>query len=113
MIVFAIITVTVLLVAEREKGEKSRLTSVERVRVRLRTTAYELLKYYVYFQGINTSEVLTHSIESRDWLSCAEPTAVRSAMKHFISDLAAIDSAIKPFVSFLQMQIFHCGVKNY
>uniref|UniRef100_A0A8R1XWD7 Vacuolar protein sorting-associated protein 51 homolog n=1 Tax=Onchocerca volvulus TaxID=6282 RepID=A0A8R1XWD7_ONCVO len=86
------------LVAEREKGEKSRLTSVERVRVRLRTAAYELLKYYVYFQGINTSEVLKRSIESRDWLSCAEPTAVRSAVKHFINDLAAIDSAIKPFM---------------
>ncbi|CAG9537104.1 unnamed protein product [Cercopithifilaria johnstoni] len=86
------------LVAEREKGEKSRLSSVEKVRVRLRTAAYELLKYYVYLQGINTSEVLIRSIESRDWLSCAEPTAVRSAVKHFIDDLASIDSAIKPFM---------------
>ncbi|KAM3720589.1 Vacuolar protein sorting-associated protein [Dirofilaria immitis] len=86
------------LVAEREKGEKSRLTSVEKVRVRLRTTAYELLKYYVYFQGINASEVLVRSIESRDWLNCAEAIAVRSAVRNFIDDLAAIDSAIKPFM---------------
>ncbi|EFO20600.1 hypothetical protein LOAG_07891 [Loa loa] len=86
------------LVAEREKGEKSRLSSVENVRVRLRTTAYELLKYCVYLQGINTSEVLIRSIECRDWLSCAEPTAVRSAVKRFIDDLASINSAIKPFM---------------
>uniref|UniRef100_A0A915Q0E7 Vacuolar protein sorting-associated protein 51 homolog n=1 Tax=Setaria digitata TaxID=48799 RepID=A0A915Q0E7_9BILA len=86
------------LVAERERGDKSRLSSVEKVRVRLRTVAYELLKYYVYVQGIMTSEVLIRSIESRDWLSCAEPTAVRAAVKHFIEDLATIDSAIKPFM---------------
>ncbi|VDK82259.1 unnamed protein product [Litomosoides sigmodontis] len=76
------------LVEEREKGAKSRLSSVEKVRVHLRTAAYELLKYYV----------LKRSIESRDWLSCSEPTAVRSAVKHFVSDLASIDSAIKPFM---------------
>lgn len=49
------------LAREREKGEKSRLTSVEKVRVRLRTAAYELLKYYVYLQGIKTSEVCQKS----------------------------------------------------
>ncbi|KAL3999002.1 Vps51/Vps67 family protein [Acanthocheilonema viteae] len=86
------------LVAEKEKGEKSRLSSVEKVRVRLRTAAYELLKYYVYLQGINTSEVLIRSIESRDWLNCVEPTAVRPAVKHFIDDLASINSTIKPFM---------------
>ncbi|VBB32580.1 unnamed protein product [Acanthocheilonema viteae] len=76
------------LVAEKEKGEKSRLSSVEKVRVRLRTAAYELLKYYV----------LIRSIESRDWLNCVEPTAVRPAVKHFIDDLASINSTIKPFM---------------
>ncbi|VDO33532.1 unnamed protein product [Brugia timori] len=90
------------LVTERERGKNSRLSSVENVKVRLRTTAYELLKYYVYFQGIYTSEVLIRSIESQDWISYAEPTAVRSAVKYFINNLASIDSSIKVFVSILQ-----------
>uniref|UniRef100_A0AAF5Q198 Vacuolar protein sorting-associated protein 51 homolog n=1 Tax=Wuchereria bancrofti TaxID=6293 RepID=A0AAF5Q198_WUCBA len=86
------------LVTERERGKNSRLSSAENVRVRLRTAAYELLKYYVYFQGINTSEVLIRSIESQDWIHCTEPRAVRSAVKYFINNLASIDSAAKVFM---------------
>ncbi|VDM94883.1 unnamed protein product [Thelazia callipaeda] len=86
------------LVGEQEKQETSQFCSVEKLRVRLRTTAYELLKHFVYLQGITISQVLVQSIECCDWLNCAQPTSVRSSIKQFVDDVAAIDSVIKPFM---------------
>lgn len=59
-----------------------------------------MLWFYIF--EILFVKVLIRSIESRDWLNCNEPTSVRSPVKHFIDDLASIDSAIKPFVSILK-----------
>lgn len=57
-----IFTLTYRLVGEREKGKKSRLSSVEKVRFILRSTAHDLLKFYVYRQGIQTSQVRALSL---------------------------------------------------
>ncbi|VDN49357.1 unnamed protein product, partial [Gongylonema pulchrum] len=48
-------------------------------------------------------QVLVRSVEARDWLSCAEPTSARAAVKHLIDNLAAINLAAKPFVGFRAM----------
>uniref|UniRef100_A0A0M3HWJ5 Vacuolar protein sorting-associated protein 51 homolog n=1 Tax=Ascaris lumbricoides TaxID=6252 RepID=A0A0M3HWJ5_ASCLU len=86
------------LVAEREKGEKSRLTSLDKLRVSLRATAHALLKHYVRIQGVIVSQLLVKSVEARDWLICAEPTTVRAVIKRLIEDLSSLDSLIKPFM---------------
>lgn len=86
------------LVGEREKGAKSRLSSIDKLRVLLRTTAHSLLKHYVHLQGVLVSQLLVKSVEARDWMSCVEPTAVRAAVKRLLEDLASLDALIKPLM---------------
>ncbi|VDM41358.1 unnamed protein product [Toxocara canis] len=86
------------LVTEREKGDKSQLTSLDKLRISLRSTAHALLKHYVRIQGVIISQLLVKSVEARDWLVCAEPTAVRAVIKRLIEDLSSLDSLIKPFM---------------
>ncbi|KHN83810.1 Vacuolar protein sorting-associated protein 51 -like protein [Toxocara canis] len=97
------------LVTEREKGDKSQLTSLDKLRISLRSTAHALLKHYVRIQGVIISQLLVKSVEARDWLVCAEPTAVRAVIKRLIEDLSSLDSLIKPFVDcyYLQQNLWH------
>lgn len=57
----------------------------------MRDSAQHLLDSYVRLQGLNLSQMLRKSVETRDWLNCLEPRSVRAVMKRVVEELAAID----------------------
>ncbi|CAB3365249.1 Hypothetical predicted protein [Cloeon dipterum] len=57
----------------------------------LHESAQKLLDYFVRTQGLNLSQMLRKSVETRDWLSTPEPRTVRAVMKRVVEDVAAIE----------------------
>lgn len=39
-------------------------------------------------------QLLVKSVQTRDWLGCPEPRAVRTVMKRLVEDLTAIDTRV-------------------
>ena len=39
-------------------------------------------------------QLLVKSVETRDWLSCAEPRSVRAVMKRVVEDLTEMDTRV-------------------
>ncbi|XP_055375834.1 vacuolar protein sorting-associated protein 51 homolog [Condylostylus longicornis] len=60
----------------------------------MREVAQNLLDSYVRVQGINISQMLRKSIETRDWLNCLEPRTVRAVMKRVVEELTAIENVV-------------------
>uniref|UniRef100_A0A4W3HK37 Vacuolar protein sorting-associated protein 51 homolog n=1 Tax=Callorhinchus milii TaxID=7868 RepID=A0A4W3HK37_CALMI len=56
-----------------------------------RDTAQKLLNHQVKVQGLNISQMLRKSVETRDWVSTMEPRNVRAVMKRVVEDITAID----------------------
>lgn len=56
-----------------------------------RESARRLLNYYVRVRGLNLSQMIRKSVETRDWLNNIEPRNVRAVMKRIIEDITAID----------------------
>lgn len=53
-----------------------------------------LLDSYVRVQGMNVSQMLRKSVETRDWINCLEPRSVRAVMKRIVDELGNIDGHI-------------------
>ncbi|ETN59216.1 Protein fat-free [Anopheles darlingi] len=60
----------------------------------MRDSAQLLLDSYVRLQGLNLSQMLRKSVETRDWLNCLEPRSVRAVMKRVVEETAAIDGVL-------------------
>uniref|UniRef100_A0A8D8NUW6 Vacuolar protein sorting-associated protein 51 homolog n=1 Tax=Culex pipiens TaxID=7175 RepID=A0A8D8NUW6_CULPI len=60
----------------------------------MRDSAQHLLDSYVRLQGLNLSQMLRKSVETRDWLNCLEPRSVRAVMKRVVEELATIDNVL-------------------
>ncbi|XP_071493874.1 vacuolar protein sorting-associated protein 51 homolog [Diadema antillarum] len=56
--------------------------------------AQQLLNHYVKAQGLQISQMLRKSVETRDWLNTIEPRNVRAVMKRVVEDITAIDSNV-------------------
>lgn len=60
----------------------------------MRKSAQTLLDSYVRLQGLNISQMLRKSVETRDWLNCLEPRSVRAVMKRVVEELTCIDTVL-------------------
>jgi hypothetical protein len=49
------------------------------------------MNQYVRSRGLNISQMIRKSVETRDWLNTIEPRNVRAVMKRIIEDLTNID----------------------
>uniref|UniRef100_A0A914X9U5 Vacuolar protein sorting-associated protein 51 homolog n=1 Tax=Plectus sambesii TaxID=2011161 RepID=A0A914X9U5_9BILA len=78
---------------ERSAASDS-LTPSANVTGRLGAVAQRLLNHYVEMEGFALSQLLVKSVETRDWMGCAEPRAVRAVMKRVVEDLTAMDARV-------------------
>lgn len=70
------------------------LTSVSDLCFQMKETAQKLLDHFVKLQGLNISQMLRKSVETRDWLNAIEPRNVRAVMKRVVEDVTSIDSEV-------------------
>ncbi|XP_069750367.1 vacuolar protein sorting-associated protein 51 homolog isoform X1 [Narcine bancroftii] len=69
----------------------STLTPVTALCADARESAQKLLNHYVKVQGLNVSQMLRKSVETRDWINTIEPRNVRAVMKRVVEDITSID----------------------
>ncbi|XP_023029849.2 vacuolar protein sorting 51 [Leptinotarsa decemlineata] len=74
--------------------QNAALTNETEINNTMQESAQELLNYYVRIQGLNCSQMLRKSVETRDWLHTIEPRTVRAVMKRVVEDISAIDSTV-------------------
>ncbi|KAK0429363.1 hypothetical protein QR680_011344 [Steinernema hermaphroditum] len=82
------------LVGHRDRKSK-KLTKTEAITAKVQKGAEQLLKKYVDARAMELSQLIVNGVESRDWLACKEPRAVRSVMKRFVEHLENMDSLLK------------------
>lgn len=70
----------------------------------MRKSAQILLDSYVRLQGLNISQMLRKSVETRDWLNCLEPRSVRAVMKRIVEELTLIDTVLS--------DLYECGAQT-
>ncbi|XP_033633554.1 vacuolar protein sorting-associated protein 51 homolog [Asterias rubens] len=58
------------------------------------TAAQRLLNHYVKLQGLQISQMLRKSVDTRDWLNTIEPRTVRAVMKRVVEDITNIDGQV-------------------
>jgi vacuolar protein sorting-associated protein 51 len=68
-----------------------KLTTKSQLCKQLHESAQKLVDYFVRTQGLNLSQMLRKSVETRDWLSTPEPRTVRAVMKRVVEDVAAME----------------------
>ncbi|XP_054709728.1 vacuolar protein sorting-associated protein 51 homolog [Uloborus diversus] len=73
---------------------KEPLTSVSELCLRTKKSAQKLLDHFVRVQGLNISQMLRKSVETRDWLNAIEPRNVRAVMKRVVEDVTSVDSEV-------------------
>ncbi|KRY89386.1 Vacuolar protein sorting-associated protein 51 -like protein [Trichinella pseudospiralis] len=81
---------------EMNRGSVENRLGVQRneIQNRLRTVAKSLLRHFVMHEGFIFSQMISKSVETRDWLGCIEPSSVRSVMKRIVEDLASVDARV-------------------
>lgn len=72
----------------------SSLTHENDMYANMRKSAQILLDSCVRLQGLNISQMLRKSVETRDWLNCLEPRSVRAVMKRVVEELSLIDAVL-------------------
>ncbi|KAF4532618.1 hypothetical protein B566_EDAN011531 [Ephemera danica] len=77
-----------------QMDDKARQTPRTELCQDLHATGQKLLDHYVRMQGLNISQMLRKSVETRDWLHTMEPRTVRAVMKRVVEDVAAIDTQV-------------------
>nr|CAH7737075.1 unnamed protein product [Callosobruchus chinensis] len=77
-----------------ESKYNAALTKENEINNTMQESAQELLNYYVRIQGLNCSQMLRKSVETRDWLHTIEPRTVRAVMKRVVEDISAIDATV-------------------
>lgn len=70
------------------------LIPAEDLKHKMKDSAQILLDAYVRLQGLNISQMLRKSVETRDWLNCLEPRSVRAVMKRVVEELAQIENVL-------------------
>lgn len=70
------------------------LTTENDINATMQQSAQNLLNYFVRIQGLNISQMLRKSVETRDWLHTIEPRTVRAVMKRVVEDIAAVDTTV-------------------
>ncbi|KRY48858.1 Vacuolar protein sorting-associated protein 51 -like protein [Trichinella britovi] len=81
---------------ETNRGSVDDRFSVQRdeIQNRLRNVAKSLLRHFVLHEGFIFSQMISKSVETRDWLAGIEPSSVRSVMKRIVEDLAAVEARV-------------------
>lgn len=76
---------------EIESENSAELTHETDICVEMRATAQHLVDTYVRTQGLQLSQMLRKSVETRDWLNCLEPRSVRAVMKRVVEELNSVE----------------------
>ncbi|XP_059612446.1 vacuolar protein sorting-associated protein 51 homolog [Phlebotomus argentipes] len=79
---------------EIESENSATLTHESELCAEMRDAAQALLDTYVRMQGLNISQMLRKSVETRDWLNCLEPRSVRAVMKRVVEELNSIEEIL-------------------
>ncbi|XP_033098791.1 vacuolar protein sorting-associated protein 51 homolog [Anneissia japonica] len=73
---------------------RCKVTPAADLATKAKKTAQKLLNQYVQIQGLQISQMLRKSVETRDWLNTIEPRNVRAVMKRVVEDVTAIDTQV-------------------
>ncbi|XP_071946799.1 vacuolar protein sorting-associated protein 51 homolog [Antedon mediterranea] len=73
---------------------RCKVTPAADLSTKAKKTAQKLLNQYVQIQGLQISQMLRKSVETRDWLNTIEPRNVRAVMKRVVEDVTAIDTQV-------------------
>lgn len=79
---------------EIDSENSATLTHETELNSELHDAAQILLDAYVRVQGMNVSQMLRKSVETRDWINCLEPRSVRAVMKRIVDELTNIDGTL-------------------
>lgn len=79
---------------EIDSENSATLTHETEICAEMRETAQTLLDTFVRLQGLNISQMLRKSVETRDWLNCLEPRTVRAVMKRVVDELSTIETVV-------------------
>ncbi|XP_015929560.1 vacuolar protein sorting-associated protein 51 homolog [Parasteatoda tepidariorum] len=69
-------------------------TNINDLSADTKEVAQKLLNHFVKVQGLNISQMLRKSVETRDWLNAIEPRNVRAVMKRVVEDVTSIDTEV-------------------
>ncbi|KAG5671805.1 hypothetical protein PVAND_001980 [Polypedilum vanderplanki] len=89
---------------EIDSENSSTLTHETELNSEMFDAAKILLDAYVRVQGMNVSQMLRKSVETRDWINCLEPRSVRAVMKRVVDELTNIDGTLEELFESGQMQ---------
>ncbi|CRL05073.1 CLUMA_CG018027, isoform A [Clunio marinus] len=89
---------------EIDSVNSAELTHETELNSELHDSAQILLEAYVRVQGMNVSQILRKSVETRDWINCLEPRSVRAVMKRIVDELTNIDGTLD--------ELFESGVRT-
>ncbi|GBM88074.1 Vacuolar protein sorting-associated protein 51 [Araneus ventricosus] len=70
------------------------LTSISDICMLTKEVAQKLIDHFVKVQGLNISQMLRKSVETRDWLNAIEPRNVRAVMKRVVEDVTSVDAEV-------------------
>ncbi|GIY69203.1 vacuolar protein sorting-associated protein 51 homolog [Caerostris darwini] len=70
------------------------LTSISDICMETKEVAQNLIDHFVKIQGLNISQMLRKSVETRDWLNAIEPRNVRAVMKRVVEDVTSVDAEV-------------------
>lgn len=92
---------------EIDSENSATLTHETELNSEMHESAQILLDAYVRVQGMNVSQMLRKSVETRDWINCLEPRSVRAVMKRIVDELTNIDGTLDElFESGGKLEIF-------
>lgn len=80
---------------EIDSENSTTLTHETELNAEMLESAKVLLDAYVRVQGMNVSQMLRKSVETRDWINCLEPRSVRAVMKRVIDEFTSIDGTLE------------------
>jgi vacuolar protein sorting-associated protein 51 len=80
-------------------NNNTELTKQKDIADEFRKVAKLLINYYVKVRGINLSQMIRKSVETRDWLNTIEPRNVRAVMKRIVEDFTSIDIQVAELFS--------------
>lgn len=90
---------------EIDSENSATLTHETELNSEMHDAAQTLLDAYVRVQGMNVSQMLRKSVETRDWINCLEPRSVRAVMKRIVDELTNIDATLE--------ELFESGGEYY
>lgn len=74
--------------------DTSGLTTLNKLNGQFKAMSQTLLNHYVKLEGQILSQMLSKSVETRDWLNTVEPRSVRAVMKRVVEEITCIDRQV-------------------